>query len=106
MLLNPFATVSGRKHQAVDGRTPEMTIAEARTLLASIDATTLVGLRDRALFGTLCYTGARIGAVVRLRRGDLQEHALRIFEKPTAMPRGDSPLSLVRAMIAPNHVAA
>ena len=81
MLRNPFATVSGRKHQVVDGRTPEMTTAQARALLISIDATTLVGLRDRALFGTLIYTGARVGAVVRLRRGDLQNHALRIREK-------------------------
>ena len=81
MLLNPFATVPGRKHQAVHARTPGMTTTQARALLASIDASTLVGLRDRALFGTLIYTGARIGAVVRLERGDLRDHALRIVEK-------------------------
>ena len=81
MLLNPFATVAGRKHQVVDGRTPEMSIAQAHALLAAIDSSTLVGLRDRALFGTLIYTGARVGAVVRLKRGDLQDRALRILEK-------------------------
>ena len=40
-----------------------------------------MGLRDRALFGTLCYTGARIGAVLALRRGDLANSALRLRER-------------------------
>ena len=35
-----------------------------------------MGLRDRALLGTLTYTGARIGAVARLRRGDLEDQGL------------------------------
>ena len=42
-------------------------------------------LRDRALLGTLAYTGARIGAVARLRRGDLEDQGdqrvLRFREK-------------------------
>ena len=44
-----------------------------------------MGLRDRALLGTLAYTGARIGAVARLWRGDLEDQApqrvLRFREK-------------------------
>ena len=36
----------------------------------SIDIFTHVGLRDRALLGTLAYTFARIGAVVRLKVED------------------------------------
>ena len=44
-----------------------------------------MGLRDRALLGTLAYTGARIGAVARLRRGDLEDQGpqrvLRFREK-------------------------
>ena len=44
-----------------------------------------MGLRDRALLGTLAYTGARIGAIARLRRGDLEDQGpqrvLRFREK-------------------------
>ena len=41
-------------------------------LLGSLDLSRVVGLRDRAVLGVLTYTGARVGALVRLRRGDLQ----------------------------------
>ena len=81
MVLNPFASVKGEPYQVVEGRTPEITISQARTLLGSIDTSRLVGLRDRALFGTLCYTGARIGAVLALRRANLVEATLRLSEK-------------------------
>ncbi len=40
----------------------------ARTLLHSIDASHLVGLRDRAIVAVLIYTAARAGAVTKLRR--------------------------------------
>ena len=70
--LNPFASVRGRKHAVVDGKTPELTIQQARALLGSLDLSNVVGLRDRAVLGVLTYTGARVGALARLRRGDLQ----------------------------------
>ena len=71
--LNPFQTVRGRKHDTSDGKTPGLSIQQARDLLASIDTSHVVGLRDRALLGTLAYTGARIGAIARLRRWDLED---------------------------------
>ena len=37
-------------------------------LLATIDATNLVGLRDQLIIKTLAYTGARVGAVAALQR--------------------------------------
>lgn len=40
------------------------------------DTAHVVGLRDRALPGTLAYTGARIGAIARLRRGDLEDQGI------------------------------
>ena len=83
--LNPFASVRGRKHDVVDGKTPEMTIQQARALLGSLDLSNVVGLRDRAVLGVLTYTGARVGALARLRRGDLQnqepQRVLRFREK-------------------------
>ena len=41
-----------------------------RKLLDSIDTSTVVGLRDRALIGVMTYTFARIGAVVAMRVED------------------------------------
>ena len=83
--LNPFQSVRGRKHDTSDGKTPGLSIEQARDLLSSIDTSNVVGLRDRALLGTLAYTGARIGAIARLRRGDLEDQGtqrvLRFREK-------------------------
>ena len=83
--LNPFQSVRGRKHDSSDGKTPGLSIQQARILLGSIDTSHVVGLRDRALLGVLTYTGARVGAVARLRRGDLEDQGpqrvLRFREK-------------------------
>ena len=53
----------------MDGKTPEMTIQQARALLGSLGPVKHRGLRDRAVLGVLTYTGARVGALARLRRG-------------------------------------
>ena len=83
--LNPFASVRGVKHSVMEGKTPELSIEQARELLDSIKVSSVVGLRDRAVLGVLAYTGARVGAVARLRCGDLQDHGtqrvLRFREK-------------------------
>ena len=83
--LNSFQSVRGRKHDTTDGKTPGLSIQQARDLLHSIDTSHVVGLRDRALLGTLAYTGARVGAVARLRREDLEDQGpqrvLRFREK-------------------------
>jgi integrase/recombinase XerD len=71
-LINPAATVKGERHQVVEGKTPEMTVAEATALLRAIPPVGMVALRDRAILATLTYTAARVGAVAKLRRGSLQ----------------------------------
>ncbi|WP_231933212.1 tyrosine-type recombinase/integrase [Botrimarina mediterranea] len=71
--LNPAASVRGDRHSVVEGRTPEITVAQARQLLASIDDRRLIGLRDRAAIAVLIYTAARVGAVARLRIDDFCE---------------------------------
>ena len=68
--LNPFLSVRFQKYQAVEGRTPEITRGQIQQLFRAIDSTTLRGLRDRAILGTLTYTGARVGALARLRLQD------------------------------------
>ena len=83
--LNPFASVRGVKHRVVEGSTPEISIEQARQLLHSVDVVHVVGQRDRAVLGVLAYTGARVGAVARLRLGDLrnlgEQRSLRFREK-------------------------
>jgi site-specific recombinase XerD len=47
-----------------------LTTDQARVLIESIDTSTLVGLRDRALIGVMTYAFARVGAVVSMRVED------------------------------------
>lgn len=77
MILNPAATVRGAREQVVEGKTPEISVEQARALLASVDVSTVVGLRDRAILGTLAYTACRAGAVAGLRLGDFQSDGAR-----------------------------
>jgi integrase/recombinase XerD len=46
---NPAHAVRGPKHVVKTGKTTVLTSEQARELLDSIDVSTLVGLRDRAL---------------------------------------------------------
>jgi site-specific recombinase XerD len=67
---NPAAPVRGPKYTVKKGKTPVLTSEEARTLLDSIDVSTPVGLRDRALIATMIYTFGRVGAVIKMRVED------------------------------------
>ncbi len=85
VMLNPAASVKGIKETVMEGKTPEITVEQARALLASVDTGTLLGLRDRAILATLAYTACRAGAAAKLRLGDFQfdgvQFALRFQEK-------------------------
>lgn len=70
LAVNPAHAVRGPKHVVKRGKTPVLSIEQARQLLDSIDTSTLVGLRDRALIGVMTYSFARIGAVVAMRVED------------------------------------
>src|SRR5208282_2851892 len=70
LATNPAHSVRGPKHVVRRGKTPVLTAEEARQLLDSIDTTTLVGLRDRALIAVMTFAFARIGAVVAMRVED------------------------------------
>src|SRR5438105_10440249 len=67
---NPAHAVRGPTHVVKRGKTPVLTPAEARALLDSIDVSTVVGLRDRALLSVMVFTFARVGAVVAMRVED------------------------------------
>ena len=71
--LNPALSVRGERYQVVEGKTPEITTRQARTLLSSINTDNVVGLRDKAIVSILIYTAARVGAVARLKVKDLYD---------------------------------
>jgi len=73
IILNPALSVRGDRYAVIEGKTPEITLQHARQLLASIDTSTVVGLRDRALLAILAYTSSRAGAAAKLRRGDFYD---------------------------------
>ena len=68
---NPAASVRGPSHVRKRGKTPVLNPAEARALLDSIDVTTPIGLRDRALIGLMVYSFARVGAALTMRVEDV-----------------------------------
>ncbi len=67
---NPAHSVRGPKHVVKTGKTTVLTGEQARELLDSIDTSTLVGLRDRALISVMTFAFARIGAAVAMRVED------------------------------------
>jgi len=67
---NPAHSVRGPKHVVKTGKTTVVTGEQARELLDSIDTSTLVGLRDRALISVMTFAFARVGAVVAMRVED------------------------------------
>jgi integrase/recombinase XerD len=85
VVLNPAASVRAERLVVVEGKTPEITVEQARALLASVDTSHAVGLRDRAIIATLIYTAARVGALARLRRSDFydsgDQYCFRFTEK-------------------------
>ena len=83
--MNPAASVRGPKYVVHRGKTPVLTADQARTLLDSIKVDSIIGLRDRALIGLMCYTFARVSAVVHMRVEDYYENGkrgwIRLHEK-------------------------
>jgi site-specific recombinase XerC len=62
--VNPAASVRGPRHVVNESKTPVLSPDEARQLLDSIDTSTPVGLRDRALIALMVYSFARVGAAI------------------------------------------
>ena len=75
IVLNPALSVRGERYAVIEGKTPEITVLQARTLLKSLKISNVVGLRDRAIIAILFYTASRAGAVAALKRGDFYQAA-------------------------------
>ncbi len=83
--INPAWSVRGPRHVVKKGKTPVLTAGEARQLLDSIDISTPIGLRDRALIALMCYSFARVSAVVNMNVEDYYQQGkrswIRLHEK-------------------------
>jgi integrase/recombinase XerD len=83
--FNPAASVRGPRHVVKKGKTLVLSAEQARQLLDSIDTTTIVGLRDRALIGAMVYSFARVSAVINMNVEDYYQNGkrcwLRLHEK-------------------------
>jgi integrase len=77
--VNPSSSVRGPKHIVRKGKTPVLEPAEARGLLNSIDVTTAVGLRDRALIGLMVYSFARVSAALGMKVEDVYNERRRLW---------------------------
>ena len=91
----------GREGQAAapgkTGRdTPVFELNEIKTFLEAIKPPSLIDIRDRALFGALAYTWARVSAVVALKVEHYYERKgerwLRLHGKARENLRGSGPL--------------
>lgn len=78
---NPALSVRTPRQSITRGKTPILTADEAGELLRSIDTTSLIGLRDRALIGTMVFTFARISAAVGMNVGDVFHQKRRLWVK-------------------------
>lgn len=83
--VNPASSVRGPKHVVTKGKTPYLSAEDARTLLGSIEPSTLLGLRDRALISVMVYSFARVSAVLSMTVDDYYANGkkwrLRLHEK-------------------------
>ena len=72
---DPAHALRGPKRVVKSGKTTVLDAEQARKLLDSIDTSTVVGLRDRALICVMTFAFARIGAVVVMRVKDYTPRA-------------------------------
>ena len=83
--VNPAAPVKGPTHVVKRGKTPVLSVEDARKLLDSIPTDSIQGLRDRALIAVMLFSFARVSAVVGMRGADFYEngrrHWFRLLEK-------------------------
>jgi integrase len=76
---NLAASVRGPSHTARQGKTRVLKLTEARQVLDSIDVTTPIGLRDRALIALMVFSFARVGAALAMRVEDVYTQNRRLW---------------------------
>jgi len=83
--MNPASSVRGPKHVVHRGKTPVLKADQARTLIDSIKTDSIIGLRDRAIIALMCYSFARVSAMVHMHTEDYYQNgkrwSVRLHEK-------------------------
>ena len=81
---NPVREVKLQPYRG-EGKTPALRPEEVRRLLDSIDPSTTIGLRDRALISLMAYSFARVGAALQMKVKDFYpqgaSYSIRLHEK-------------------------
>lgn len=75
VMVNSASSVKSPRESVAVGKTTFLDQREASLLLHSIDISSVIGLRDRALIGLMLFTFARIGAALALKCSDLTERS-------------------------------
>jgi integrase len=81
--VDPTAAVRAPRYSTTRGKTPILSGEEVERLLSSIDMSSLMGLRDRAVIATMAYSFARIGAVTALKVSDVFRQKQRLWLRLT-----------------------
>lgn len=68
--MNPASSVRGPRYSIKKGKTPVLSVEEMRKLLESIDTSSIIGLRDRALIGLMVYSFGRVSAITAMKVKD------------------------------------
>lgn len=76
---NPALSVRPPRHSQRRSKTPILDADEARALLDSIDTSTLLGVRDRALIALMIFAFSRIGACKAMKVGDVFQDQRRLW---------------------------
>jgi site-specific recombinase XerD len=77
--VNPASSVRGPRHVVKRGKTPILSPEETRRILDTIDVTTPVGLRDRALIALMVFSFARVGAATGMKVEDVYVQDRRLW---------------------------
>ena len=70
LAFNPAAAIQGPRLIIRKGKTPVLDAEQTRQLLDALPTGSIVGLRDRALIGTMVYTFGRVSAVIGMNVED------------------------------------
>ena len=73
VVTNPVKGVKRPRVESNEGKTPALSDAQARQLLAAPDVATLKGKRDRAILAVLLYHGLRRAELCALNRRDIEQ---------------------------------
>ena len=79
MPFNPASSVKAPTEVLSTGKTPILYEEDAREFFESIDTSTLIGKRDKAILAVMTYGFTRVGAIVKMKIKDYQIQGRKAF---------------------------